>query len=104
MSEALRLATEMLPSQKVVNTYIAAHPASGASWYDANTTTVPDRGLLNGAIGIWDTPEVYRNYPVTDKQCFADIDKAAGKLINFFLEDDKAFGLLVWEASQGLKP
>ena len=103
-SEALRIeaVTNGSSSRELVKTAVLSQAAMAAQAYDP---AAPDRqffedlpiigGGRQGDPIVFDTPNIYGNY-------YADIDQAAGTIINFFNPLDDA--LRVWEIGQAYKP
>jgi len=88
------VASEALLNGAPIHTYAACQTAMAAHAYDASATVRP-----TGVGVIWETPEVYTNYPQTGNPYYQSI---VPKMYNFYNERDDA--LAGWEVGQLFKP
>ena len=109
-SEALRLESESSVAPRLlVHAYVASQAAVSAHAYDESTEPLPDLwpnvfdSIRYGRNRhIPSVPDVYAEYPETGRPYFRDINKAAGKLVNFF-NPLCPIVFWVWQANQYTK-
>ena len=106
-SEALRLEAISPGHHAIVHTYVASQAAVSAAAYDPNVASAPQNLLPTLAAHqlINPTPDIYTNFPVTNKAYFEQIGLATDKAYNFYNPEDGAVAApAVWPGNQTLKP